>query len=158
MRIFHSGSLDRCARRPRPAEVLRRLLLGAESIKPAGMVGCGTVKGDLHDIGKNSVAMMLQSAGFRIVALGVDVPAERAVQGFKENQANVVALSPLLTMTMVTTKGIIEAIGAAGLREKVRVLVGGAPVTDTRAASIGACAYAKDAPAAVELPRKLVFN
>ncbi len=139
-------------------EILRPLLLGAESVKPAGTVVCGTVKGDLHDIGKNIVAMMLESAGFRIIDLGVDVSAERIVEAVKENQANVVALSALLTTTMVNMKGIIEALRAAGLREKVRILVGGAPVTDTWAASIGADAYGKDAPAAVELARKLVLT
>ena len=135
--------------------ILRPLLLGEEAMKPAGTVVIGTVKGDLHDIGKNIVAMMLESAGFRIVDLGVDVPADKIVDAVKQHKANFVALSALLTTTMVNMKGIIEALAAAGLRDKVKVLVGGAPLTDTWAHSIGADGYGKDAPGAVELARKL---
>src|SRR5208337_1152595 len=137
-------------------DILRPLLLGEESVKPAGVVVCGTVKGDLHDIGKNIVAMMLESAGFEIVDLGVDVPPEKFVAAVREKQANVVALSALLTTTMVNMKAVIEALSAAGLRNKVKVLVGGAPLTDSWAHSIGADGYGKDAPAAVELARTLV--
>ncbi len=137
-------------------DLLRPLLVGDEALKAAGTVVCGTVKGDLHDIGKNIVAMMLESAGFRIVDLGVDVAPEKIVQAVKDENANVVALSALLTTTMVNMKGSIEALKAAGLRDKVKVLVGGAPVTDAWANSIGADGYGKDAPAAVELARRLV--
>jgi 5-methyltetrahydrofolate--homocysteine methyltransferase len=137
-------------------DILRPLLLGEESVKPAGTVVCGTVKGDLHDIGKNIVAMMLESAGFRIVDLGVDVAPEKIVEAVKQHNANVVALSALLTTTMVNMKGVIEALVAAGLRGRVKILVGGAPITDAWAHSIGADGYGKDAPAAVELARKLV--
>ena len=137
-------------------DLLRPLLVGDESVKAAGTVVCGTVKGDLHDIGKNIVAMMLESAGFRIVDLGVDVPAEKIVDAVKQHNANFVALSALLTTTMVNMKGVIEAIAAAGLRDKVKVLVGGAPLTDAWAHSIGADGYGKDAPGAVELARRLV--
>jgi len=118
-------------------------------------VVCGTVKGDLHDIGKNIVAMMLESAGFRIIDLGVDVTPEKIVEAVREHKANIVALSALLTTTMVNMKAVIEALTAAGLRDKVKVLVGGAPVTDAWAHSIGADGYGKDAPAAVELARQL---
>jgi 5-methyltetrahydrofolate--homocysteine methyltransferase len=138
-------------------DILRPLLLGEESIKPVGTVVCGTVKGDLHDIGKNIVAMMLEGAGFRVVDLGVDVPPEKFVDAAKQHHANFVALSALLTTTMVSMKTVIEALFAAGLRDKVKVLVGGAPVTDTWAHSIGADGYGKDAPAAVELARQLVY-
>src|SRR5208283_4772989 len=137
-------------------DILRPLLQGEESMKPAGTVVIGTVKGDLHDIGKNIVAMMLESAGFRIVDLGVDVPPEKIVAAVKEQNANFVALSALLTTTMVNMKAIIEALAAAGLRNKVKILVGGAPLTDTWAQSIGADGYGKDAPGAVELARSLV--
>lgn len=137
-------------------DLLRPLLVGDQSVRPAGTVVCGTVKGDLHDIGKNIVAMMLESAGFRILDLGVDVSPEKIVQTVQEQNANIVAMSMLLTTTMVNMKGVVQALTAAGLRDKVKVLVGGAPVTEAWAKSIGADGYGKDAPAAVELARRLV--
>jgi 5-methyltetrahydrofolate--homocysteine methyltransferase len=137
-------------------DILRPLLVGDETVRSAGTVVCGTIKGDLHDIGKNIVAMMLESAGFRIVDLGVDVGPEKIIPAVREHQANIVAMSALLTTTMVNMKAVIEALGAAGLRDKVKVMVGGAPVTDTWAKSIGADGYGKDAPAAVDLARQLV--
>jgi 5-methyltetrahydrofolate--homocysteine methyltransferase len=137
-------------------DILRPLLVGDESVRSAGTVVCGTVKGDLHDIGKNIVAMMLESAGFRIVDLGVDVAPEKIIEAVRQHQADIVAMSALLTTTMVNMKAMIEALAAAGLRDKVKVLVGGAPVTDTWAHSIGADGYGKDAPAAVELARQVV--
>lgn len=137
-------------------DIVRPLLTDAEAAKPTGVVVCGTVKGDLHDIGKNIVAMMLESAGFKIVDLGVDVSPEKIIQAVQEQKANFVALSALLTTTMVNMKAVIEALNTAGLRDKVKVLVGGAPVTDNWARSIGADGYGKDAPAAVELARRLV--
>jgi len=137
-------------------DILRPLLAGDPSVRPMGTVVCGTIKGDLHDIGKNIVAMMLESAGFRIVDLGVDVSPERLVDAVRREQADFVALSALLTTTMVNMKSAIEALASAGLREKVRVLVGGAPVTQAWAQSIGADGYGKDAVAAVELARQLV--
>ena len=97
-------------------EILRPLLVGDASVRPAGTVVCGTVKGDLHDIGKNIVAMMLEGAGFRIVDLGVDVGAEKLVEAVRREQADFVALSALLTTTMVNMKGAIEALSAAGLQ------------------------------------------
>jgi 5-methyltetrahydrofolate--homocysteine methyltransferase len=136
-------------------DILRPLLVGDESVRSAGTVVCGTVKGDLHDIGKNIVAMMLESAGFRIVDLGVDVAPDNIIEAVQREQANFVALSALLTTTMMNMKGAIAALTAAGLRDKVRILVGGAPVTDAWAKSIGADGYGKDAPAAVELARSL---
>jgi 5-methyltetrahydrofolate--homocysteine methyltransferase len=144
------------ARAARTATEILRPLLREGSLKSAGTVVCGTVKGDLHDIGKNIVAMMLESAGFRIVDLGVDVSAEKFAAAAREEQANIVALSALLTTTMVNMKAVIDALSAAGLRNKVKVLVGGAPLTDSWAHSIGADGYGKDAPAAVELARTLV--
>jgi 5-methyltetrahydrofolate--homocysteine methyltransferase len=137
-------------------DILRPLLVGEEVVKSPGTVVCGTVKGDLHDIGKNIVAMMLESAGFRIVDLGVDVPPEKIVDTVREQNANMVALSALLTTTMLNMKAVIEALTTAGLRQQVKILVGGAPVTEPWAKSIGADGYGKDAPAAVALARELV--
>lgn len=136
-------------------DILRPLLVGDESVLSAGTVVCGTVKGDLHDIGKNIVAMMLESAGFRIVDLGVDVAPDKIVEAVQREQANFVALSALLTTTMMNMKGAIEALTAAGLRGNIKILVGGAPVTEAWAKSIGADGYGKDAPAAVELARSI---
>jgi len=137
-------------------DILRPLLVGDEEVRSAGTVVCGTVKGDLHDIGKNIVAMMLESAGFQIVDLGVDVPPEKVVAAVREHSANVVAMSALLTTTMVNMKAVIDALAAAGLRDQVKVMVGGAPVTEAWAQSIGADGYGKDASAAVETARSLV--
>jgi len=99
---------------------------------------------------------MLESAGFKIVDLGVDVTAEKIVEAVRQHQANLVAMSALLTTTMVNMRGVVEALTAAGLRTQVKIMVGGAPVTDAWAHSIGADGYGKDAPAAVELARQLV--
>lgn len=137
-------------------DILRPLLVGDEAVRSAGTVVCGTVKGDLHDIGKNIVAMMLESAGFQIVDLGVDVPPEKIVEAVRQHQANVVAMSALLTTTMVNMKAVIEALSNAGLRDQVKVLVGGAPVTEAWARSIGADGYGKDASSAVDAARSLV--
>jgi 5-methyltetrahydrofolate--homocysteine methyltransferase len=137
-------------------DILRPLVVGDEAARPAGTVVCCTIKGDLHDIGKNIVAMMLESASFRIVDLGVDASPEKIVAAVREHQANLVAMSALLTTTMVNMKAAIEALAGAGLRGQVKVMVGGAPVTETWARSIGADGYGKDAPAAVELARSLV--
>jgi 5-methyltetrahydrofolate--homocysteine methyltransferase len=138
------------------SDILRPLLVGDEALTAAGTVVCGTVKGDLHDIGKNIVAMMLESAGFKIIDLGVDVTPERIVDAVRRHGANLVALSALLTTTMVNMKPVVQALSAAGLRDRVKIMVGGAPVTDAWAHSIGADGYGKDAPAAVELARQLV--
>ncbi len=138
------------------SDILRPLLVGADAMAAAGTVVCCTVKGDLHDIGKNIEDRMLESAGFKIVDLGVDVTAEKIVDAVRQHQANLVALSALLTTTMVNMKGVVEALAAAGLRGQVKIMVGGAPVTDAWAHSIGADGYGKDAPAAVEMARQLV--
>jgi 5-methyltetrahydrofolate--homocysteine methyltransferase len=137
-------------------DILRPLLVDDAAARSVGTVVCCTVKGDLHDIGKNIVSMMLESAGFRIVDLGADVSPDNIVAAVREHNANLVALSALLTTTMVNMKAVIEALAAAGLREQVKVMVGGAPVTESWAQSIGADGYGKDAPAAVDLARSLV--
>ena len=137
-------------------DILRPLLVGDEAARPAGTIVCCTIKGDLHDIGKNIVAMMLESAGFRIVDLGVDASPEKIVAAGREHKAKFVGMFALLTTTMVNMKAAIEALDAAGLRGQVKVMVGGAPVTESWARSIGADGYGKDAPAAVQLARSLV--
>jgi 5-methyltetrahydrofolate--homocysteine methyltransferase len=137
-------------------DILRPLLVDDATARSAGTVVCCTVKGDLHDIGKNIVSMMLESAGFRIIDLGADISPEEIVEAVREHSANLVAMSALLTTTMVNMKAVIEALTAAGLREQVKVMVGGAPVTESWAQTIGADGYGKDAPAAVELARSLV--
>ena len=125
-------------------------------VKSVGKVLVGTVKGDLHDIGKNLVAMMLEGAGFEIVDLGIDVPPERFVDAVREQGAQIVALSALLTTTMPAMKATIEALTAAGLRGQVKVLIGGAPVTENYAAQIGADGYAPDASRAVATAKSLI--
>jgi len=130
--------------------------LAETGIKPIGSVVIGTVKGDLHDIGKNLVAMMLEGAGLNVVDLGVDVPPEKFVDAIRLDQGDVVAMSALLTTTMANMKTAIEALKQAGLREKVKVIVGGAPVTDSFARKIGADGYAEDASRAVRLVESMI--
>ncbi|HUU37605.1 MAG TPA: corrinoid protein [Candidatus Desulfaltia sp.] len=130
------------------------LLLVKEGIQPKGAVVIGTVKGDLHDIGKNIVAMMLKGAGYRIIDLGIDASAEKFVAAAKENKANIVALSALLTTTMIGMKTIVEAVKASGL--DIRVIIGGAPVTRDYATEIKAEGYAPDAASAVEEVARLL--
>jgi len=136
-------------------ELIRPLLM-AKGASFAGRVVIGTVRGDLHDIGKNLVAAMLEGAGFEVIDLGVDVSPEKFTAAIKERKANLVAISALLTTTMNSMKAIIEAIQAAGLRDQVRVMVGGAPVTDKYAHEIGADGYSHNANGAVALARKLL--
>jgi 5-methyltetrahydrofolate--homocysteine methyltransferase len=134
---------------------LRPLLVAGE-VKPIGTVVVGTVHGDLHDIGKNLVAVMLEGAGFHVIDLGVDVPAEKYVQCVKESGANLVALSALLTTTMGNMHGVIKALKAAGLGDQVKVIVGGAPITQEFASHIGADGFAPDAAGASNLACALV--
>jgi 5-methyltetrahydrofolate--homocysteine methyltransferase len=116
----------------------------------------GTVKGDLHDIGKSLVGMMLEGAGFQIVDLGTDVAPEKFVDAVRTNGANLVGLSALLTTTMPNMKGVVEALDKAGLRGKVKVLVGGAPLNEELARQIRADGYAQDAGCAVTLAKPLI--
>jgi 5-methyltetrahydrofolate--homocysteine methyltransferase len=135
--------------------ILKPLLKEAD-VKPAGKVIIGTVKGDLHDIGKNLVSMMLEGAGFEIKDMGTDVSPEKFVEEVKGGGVDVVALSALLTTTMPNMKATIDALKAAGLRDKVKVMIGGAPVTDSYAMQIGADGYSPDASRAVNLAKSLV--
>ncbi|MBZ5593995.1 MAG: corrinoid protein [Acidobacteriia bacterium] len=135
---------------------LIRPLLAASGRQPTGRVVIGTVKGDLHDIGKNIVASMLEGGGFDVIDLGADVAPERFVEAIQRSNANLVCLSALLTVTMPSMRTTIEALKQAGVRERVKVLVGGAPVTRQFAQQIGADGYSESAPGAVTLARQII--
>jgi len=135
-------------------EILEPILTKA-GVKPRGKVVIGTVKQDLHDIGKNLVAMMLKGGGFRVTDLGVDVDPDRFVQAAKEQGAEVVALSALLTTTMLNMQAVVNALRAQGLAG-VKIMIGGAPITQEFADKIGADGYAPDAASAVDLARGLI--
>ena len=126
------------------------------NVQSSGKVVVGTVKGDLHDIGKNLVAMMLEGAAFEIVDLGTDVSPDKFVEAVKTHQPAIVGLSALLTTTMPNMKTTIEALKAAGLRDQVKVIIGGAPVTEAYARDIGADGFATDASRAVALAKSLI--
>ena len=130
-------------------------LLAAIGVEPRGRIVIGTVEGDLHDIGKDLVAMMLEGAGFEVTNLGVEVTAEAFVQAVRERNPGVVAMSALLTTTMTNMPVVINALKEAELREKVKVIIGGAPVTQAYADQIGADGYAPDAASAVKLAATL---
>lgn len=135
-------------------EKLKPLLVqGKVALK--GRVVIGTVKGDLHDVGKNLVCMMLEGAGFEVVDLGIDVPPERFVAAVSDAKTDLLAMSALLTTTMASMKKTIQAISENGLRDKVKIMVGGAPVTQLFADDIGADGYASDATTAVDKAREL---
>jgi 5-methyltetrahydrofolate--homocysteine methyltransferase len=122
----------------------------------AGKVIIGTVKGDLHDIGKNLVVMMLEGGGFEVVDLGIDVPPEKFIEAIKQHQPQVVGMSALLTTTMKEMKNTLQALEWAGLRDQVKTIVGGAPVTEKFAKDIGADGYAPDAASAVDAVKALI--
>lgn len=130
--------------------------LAASGTQPIGRVAIGTVKGDQHDIGKNLVRSMLQGGGFEVHDLGMDVPYEKFIQAVKEKNVNIICLSTLLTTTMPAMKMVIENLKTAGLRDKVKIMVGGAPVTPEFAQQIGADCYGDSAYSAVKLARELV--
>lgn len=133
-----------------------RPLLAAAAVEPVGVVVIGTVKGDLHDIGKNLVSMMLEGAGFQIVDLGTDVSAEKFIEAIGEHQPDIVGMSALLTTTMPNMAKTIQAFQDAGVRSQIKVMVGGAPVTQKYAQEIGADAFAPDANQATLEARKLL--
>lgn len=143
------------ARAMKTAMEVLRPQLAKSGVQPVGKVAIGTVRGDLHDIGKNLVAMMLEGAGFEIKDLGVDVKPERFVEVAKEG-VDIVAMSALLTTTMPAMKDTIEALEAEGVRDKVRVMIGGAPVTQNYCDEIGADGYAPDAASAVDKAKELL--
>jgi len=135
-------------------ELIRPLLL-ASGVKAAGRVAIGTVKGDLHDIGKNLVAAMLEGGGFEVIDLGVNVEPERFVACVRENNVDIVALSALLTTTMPAMKSTLDALKAAGVRGRVKVLIGGAPISQRYADEIGADGYSETAASAVALVNRI---
>jgi len=135
---------------------LIRPLLAESGAEPVGRVVIGTVKGDLHDIGKNLVASMLEGAGFEVIDLGADVPPEKFVTAAKEKKADIIALSALLTVTMPMMKNTIAEVKRAGMRDSIKIIVGGAPVTEQYAREIGADGYSDNASGAVQLARSLV--
>ncbi len=133
-----------------------RPLLVTRGVEPAGRVAIGTVRGDVHDIGKNLVMAMLEGGGFEVQDLGVDVPPERFISAVVKGQAQVIGLSALLTTTMPAMRTTIESLRAAGVRDRISIIVGGAPVTAEYATAIGADGYAENAASAVALVRRLV--
>ena len=130
-------------------DILRPKLVET-GVKNIGKVAIGTVKGDLHDIGKNLVKMMLEGGGFEVIDLGTDVSVDEFVGAVKEHQPNIIGMSALLTTTMVNMPEVIKALKAAGLRDKVKIMIGGAPITQNYADQIGADCYSPDAASAVD--------
>jgi corrinoid protein of di/trimethylamine methyltransferase len=137
-------------------EILEPALVGGQKRDIVGMVVIGTVAGDLHEIGKTLVGTMLTANGFKVVDIGVDKSAEDFVKAIKEHEADIVGASALLTTTMLQQKKLVEALESAGLQDKVKVMVGGAPVTDRYAQEIGAHGYAEDAISAVDIAFRLM--
>jgi 5-methyltetrahydrofolate--homocysteine methyltransferase len=144
------------ARAMKAALELIRPLLTARGDQPLGRVAIGTVKGDLHDIGKNLVGSLLEGGGFEVIDLGVNVTPEKFIATIQEKNANIIAMSALLTTTMPSMKTTIDALKQAGVREKVKVLIGGAPITQKYADEIGADGYSENAVGAVALAKKAV--
>ena len=144
------------ARAMKAALEIIRPLLTARGDQPLGRVALGTVKGDLHDIGKNLVGSLLEGGGFEVIDLGVNVTPEKFIAAINEKNANIVAMSALLTTTMPSMKTTIDALKQAGVRDKVKVLIGGAPITQKYADEIGADGYSEDAVGAVALAKKAV--
>jgi 5-methyltetrahydrofolate--homocysteine methyltransferase len=144
------------ARAMKAALELLRPLLTARGDQPLARVAIGTVKGDLHDIGKNLVASLLEGGGFEVIDLGVNVSPEKFIATVKEKNATIVAMSALLTTTMPAMKTTIEALKQAGVRQQVKVLIGGAPITQKYAEEIGADGYSENAVGAVALAKKAV--
>lgn len=133
-----------------------RPLLVAQGVQPLGKIVLGTVKGDLHDIGKNLVGMMLEGAGFQVIDLGTDVAPEKFIAALEEHKPDILGMSALLTTTMSNMKLTLDALKQTNWRDRVRVIVGGAPVTETFAQQIGADGYAPDASRAVTLVKRLL--
>jgi 5-methyltetrahydrofolate--homocysteine methyltransferase len=144
------------ARAMKAALEILRPLLTARGDQPLARVAIGTVKGDLHDIGKNLVASLLEGGGFEVIDLGVNVSPEKFIATVKEKNANIVAMSALLTTTMPAMKATIEALKQAGVRQQIKVLIGGAPITQKYADDIGADGYSENAVGAVALAKKAV--
>jgi corrinoid protein of di/trimethylamine methyltransferase len=140
----------------RALDVLEPALLGDQKREVVGKVVIGTVKGDLHEIGKTLVATMLTANGFQVIDIGVDKSAEEFIAAIREADADIVGASALLTTTMLQQKILVEAISEVGLRDKVKIMLGGAPVTDSYAKEVGADGFAEDAISAVDLAFRLI--
>jgi 5-methyltetrahydrofolate--homocysteine methyltransferase len=145
-----------CARAMKAGMAHIEPILSAAGIEPLGKIVMGTVKGDLHDIGKNLCIMMLRGAGFEVVDLGVDIPADRFIEAVEEHSVPLLGMSALLTTTMPNMGKTIEAFIDADLRDQVKIMVGGAPVTQEFADEMGADGYGKDAMACVALAKQLM--
>ncbi|MBQ9856905.1 MAG: corrinoid protein [Clostridia bacterium] len=143
------------ARAMRAGTEILKPLLAKENVQSLGKVAIGTVQGDLHDIGKNLVGMMLEGVGFEVVDLGVDVSPEKFVEAVKDG-AKVIGMSALLTTTMPMMKAVIEMLVSEGVRDQVKVMIGGAPITQEYADQIGADGYSTDAASAADLAQKLI--
>jgi len=159
-KLFEEGEyfvpeLLMAARATKEIFLILRPLLTASGAEPMAHVVLGTVQGDLHDIGKNLVAAMLEGGGFEVTDLGVDVAPEKFIEAVKKKPVQIVGLSALLTTTMPAMKNTIEAFRAAGIRDQFKIMVGGAPVTSSYAESIGADGYSETAAASVDLARRL---
>lgn len=160
-RLFEDGDcfvpeLLMSARATKEVFEILRPLLSQTGVKPVARVVLGTVKGDMHDIGKNLVGALLEGGGFEVIDLGVDVPPERFVAVVRESQPQLLGFSALLTTTMPGMKTSLEALRAAGVRDAVKVMIGGAPVTEAYSQAIGADGYADNAASAVDLARRLI--
>jgi 5-methyltetrahydrofolate--homocysteine methyltransferase len=131
-------------------------LLADSDVQPKGTVVIGTVKGDLHDIGKNLVAMMLEGAGFNVIDVGIDVEPEKFIEAAKTSEGSVIAMSALLTTTMPQMKNVIDAIKGSDVKDKVKTVIGGAPVTQKYADEISADGFAPDAASAVDKVKELL--
>ncbi|MFH1421202.1 MAG: corrinoid protein [Planctomycetota bacterium] len=146
------------ARAMKSALALVRPLLAEKKVEPVGRVIIGTVKGDLHDIGKNLVISMLEGGGFEVTDLGVDVPPDKFVSALKDKKVDIIALSALLTTTMPMMKTTIDTLKEAGVRDFIKIIVGGAPVTKSYSDKIGADGYSDNANGAVTMCRKFINN
>ncbi len=135
---------------------LLKPLLSASGAKPVGTVVVGTVKGDIHDIGKNLVGMMMEGAGFEVIDLGINIDADTYIEAIEENKANILGMSALLTTTMPYMKVVIDTMKERGIRDDYIVLVGGAPLNEEFGESVGADAYCRDAATAVDVAKELV--
>jgi 5-methyltetrahydrofolate--homocysteine methyltransferase len=160
-RLFEAGDyfvpeLLISARATKEVFVLIRPLLAKQGAQPTGRVVLGTVQGDLHDIGKNLVAALLEGGGFEVIDLGVSVSPEKFIAAVADKKAQIVGLSALLTTTLPAMKTTLDAFRSAGLRDRVKVMIGGAPVTQSFADTIGADGYGENAASAVQLARRLV--
>lgn len=160
-RLFEAGDyfvpeLLISARATKEVFVLIRPLLAKQGAQPTGRVVLGTVQGDLHDIGKNLVAALLEGGGFEVIDLGVNVSPEKFITAVADKKAQIVGLSALLTTTLPAMKTTLDAFRSAGLRDRVKVMIGGAPVTQSFADTIGADGYGENAASAVQLARRLL--